>query len=206
MIDLKSVSEKIKKYQGKKDHLKKEMDRRLIEKNGLEKRSIAIEKAQAFIQQVAKETQDKIKCHLEDIVQLAIDTCFPGEYDFFIRFEIKRGRTEAALIFEQNKIEVDPMESSGGGVVDVSSFALRIATWSLSKTDNVIILDEPFKHLSNDLQSRAGEILKRLSEKLKLQILMSTHIEDIIDVADRVFEVRRVKEGKWKKSIVEMKR
>ena len=98
------------------------------------------------------------------------------------------------------------MESSGGGVVDVSSFALRIATWSLSKTNNVIILDEPFKHLSNDLQSRAGEILKRLSEKLKLQILMSTHIEDIIDVADRVFEVRRVKEGKWKKSIVEMKR
>ena len=35
---------------------------------------------------------------------------------------------------------------------------------------------------------------------------MSTHIEDIIDVADQVFEVRRVKDGKWKKSIAEMKR
>jgi hypothetical protein len=206
MIELKEVSAKIKKYQGKKEHLQKEADRRGIEKERLTIRSEAIEKAQAFIQQVAKETQDKIRCHLEDIVQLAIDTCFPGEYDFFIRFEIKRGRTEAALVFEQNGIEVDPMESSGGGVVDVSSFALRIATWSLSKTNNIIIIDEPFKHLSENLQSQAGEMLKRLSEKLKLQILMSTHIENIIDVADRVFEVRRVKDGRFKKSIVEMKR
>jgi DNA repair exonuclease SbcCD ATPase subunit len=206
MIELKSVSEKIKKYQGKKEHLKKESDRRLIEKNRLETRAIAIETAQAFIQQVAKETQDKIRCHLEDIVQLAIDTCFPNEYEFFIRFEIKRGRTEAALVFEQNGIEVDPMESSGGGVVDVSSFALRIATWSLSKTDNVIVLDEPFKHLSTNLQGRAGEILKRLSDKLKLQILMSTHIENIVDVSDRIFEVRRVKEGRFKVSKVELKR
>ncbi len=205
MINLQQYKNKIQQYKGKKEFLEKEFERRKTNIDKLQTRSLAIEKAQVFIQNVAKDTQEKIRFHIEDIVQLAIDTCFPNEYEFKMEFGIKRGKTEAELIFVQNENKIDPMDASGGGVVDITSFALRIAAWSLSKTDNIMILDEPFKHLSNDLQSRAGEILKRLSNKLKLQIIMSTHIENIIDNVDRIFEVRRVKKGKYFRSVVEQK-
>ena len=47
-----------------------------------------LEKAQAFIQNVAKKTQEQLKYHIEDIVQLALDSIFPHEYRFSIDFEV----------------------------------------------------------------------------------------------------------------------
>lgn len=154
----------------------------------------ALEQAQAFLQKVAQETQEHLKFQIEDIVNLALETCFPGEYIFQVQFNIARGKTDAELVFLDQKSgrQVDPMNASGGGVVDLTTFALRIACYALEQgTDNVIILDEPFRFLSRDLQERAGEILKTLSKRMNLQIIMVSHIGEIIDVADKVFEVRK---------------
>jgi DNA repair exonuclease SbcCD ATPase subunit len=152
------------------------------------------EKAQVILQKVAKDTQEKLRYHIEDIVQLALDTCFPDEYEFQVNFEIKRGKTEAKMFFLKDGREVDPMDAAGGGVVDLAAFALRIAAWSLGNTRNVIVLDEPFRFLSKDLQPKAGEILRQLSKRLKLQVLMVTHNTDMIDISDLVFDVR-LKDG-----------
>ena len=157
-----------------------------------------LEDAQIFLQKIAQETQVHLRFQIEDIVNLALETCFPGEYIFQIKFEISRGKTEAELVFldQKTKRQIDPMNASGGGVVDLTTFALRIACYALERgTDNVIVLDEPFRFLSRDLQQRAGEILKTLSERMNLQIIMVSHIGEIIDVADKVFEVKKNENG-----------
>ena len=157
-----------------------------------------LENAQVFLQKVAQQTQEHLRFQIEDIVNLALETCFPGEYTFEILFEISRGKTNAELVFLDQKTgrQIDPMNASGGGVVDLTTFALRIACYALEhNTDNVIVLDEPFRFLSRDLQERAGEILKTLSEKMNLQIIMVSHISEIINVADKVFEVKKGSDG-----------
>lgn len=164
----------------------------------LNERLKLLEQSQAFLQKVAQETQQHLKFQVEDIVNLALETCFPGEYTFQILFNIARGKTDAELVFLDQKTgrPVDPMNASGGGVVDLTTFALRIACYALEQgTDNVIVLDEPFRFLSRDLQQRAGEILKTLSQRMQLQIIMVSHIGEIIDVADKVFEVRKGEDG-----------
>lgn len=178
--------------------LQKDIDACAGKKSKLEKRLETMEQAQAFLQKVAQETQEHLKFQVEDIVNLALETCFPGEYTFQILFNISRGKTEAELLFLDQKTgrQVDPMNASGGGVVDLTTFALRIACYALEQgTDNVIVLDEPFRFLSRDLQERAGEILRTLADKMHLQIIMVTHIGEIIDVADRVFEVKKDENG-----------
>ena len=165
-----------------------------------------LEQAQAFLQKIAQDTQSQLKFQIEDIVNLALETCFPNEYVFQLQFTIARGKTDAELVFLSQKTNrpIDPMNASGGGVVDLTSFALRIASYALEQgIDNVIILDEPFRFISRDLQVRAGEILKTLSEKLGLQILMVTHIGEMIDIADKVFEVRKNSDGR---SIVKVRK
>jgi hypothetical protein len=154
-----------------------------------------LEEAQAFLQTVAAETQGQLRFHIEDMVQAAIDACWPGEYAFVCRFETKRGRTEASLLLLKEGAEIDPMAASGGGVVDVISFALRLAAWSLSKTKPLLVFDEPFKHLSRDLRPKAAEILRELSRNLGLQIVLTTHDEILLEVADRVFENKIDREG-----------
>lgn len=153
----------------------------------------SIEKAQALIQKVAQETQELLTFQINDVVNTALSTCFPDEYVFKIEFEIKREKTEAKLIFIKNGFEINPMSASGGGVVDVASFALRIAAWSLSNYNNTLIIDEGFRFLSRDLQPRAAEILEEISKKLNLQIVQVSHSPDIIEKSDKVFSVALVK-------------
>ena len=151
--------------------------------------------AQAFLQDVAQKTQSKLKLQIEDIVNLALETCFPNEYEFRIDFNVSRGKTEAELIFLSKLTgnKIDPMNASGGGVVDLTSFALRIACYTLQyNINNVIVLDEPFRFISRDLQDKAGHILKSLSQKLGLQIIMVTHIPELVNVADKIFEVKKI--------------
>ena len=144
---------------------------------------------QVLFQKVAQETQEQLKYHLEDVVQLAIDTCFPGEYKFSVSFELLRGKTEAHIVLIKNGKEIDPLTAVGGGLVDLLSFALRISIWTLTKTRNTIILDEPFKHLSENLHSFAGEFLKTISKKMGIQFIMVSHNKTIIDSADNVITI-----------------
>jgi len=166
---------------------------------GLNNRIKLLEQAQAFLQKIAQSTQEKLKMNVEDIVNLALETCFPNEYVFKLNFNIARGKTDAELVFLSQKTgrELDPMNCAGGGVVDITAWSLRLACYALEQgTDNVIILDEPMKFVSKDLQARVGEILKTLSEKLNLQIIMVTHINEMIDIADKVFEVKKNPDGR----------
>ena len=70
--------------------------------------------------------------------------------------------------------EFDPMEESGGGVVDLAAFALRLASWSMQapRSRNCIMLDEPFKHLSKNLHDKASEMIKAVSKKLHVQFII----------------------------------
>lgn len=191
ILQAKSIFERAK---GAKAQLQKDLKETEMRKKAKSSYLELLEQAQVFLQKVAQATQEKLKFQVEDVVNLALDTCFPNEYEFKIDFEILRGKTEAKLVFLSKKTnkEIDPMTASGGGVVDLTSFALRIACYALEKNiDNVIILDEPFRFLSRDLQERAGSIIKILSERLDLQIILVTHIPELINYCDKVFQVSK---------------
>lgn len=197
-MTIERIKELYQQSKGMKNQLEKQIEENKSEKTKLENKIKLIEQAQAFLQKVAQETQQELKFKIEDIVNLALETVFPGEYEFEIQFEISRGKTTAELVFKDQRSGrlIDPLNASGGGVADVTSFALRIACYALEKgTDNVIVLDEPMKFVSKDLLNNVCEIIKVLSEKMKLQIIMVTHIPELIDVANRVFVVKKNKEG-----------
>ena len=144
----------------------------------------------ALFQKAAQDTQQKLEFHISNLVSTALAAVFDDPYTFQLEFVQKRNKTEAELWFVRNDEKMKPIDASGGGAVDVASFALRIAFWSLTKkTRPLIILDEPFKHLSSDLQNRASDMLKMLSENLGLQIILVSHIDQLISTADKEFKV-----------------
>jgi DNA repair exonuclease SbcCD ATPase subunit len=197
-MDFEKIERLFNQSKGVRSQIQKQLQETKELKKFSEKKLRLIEEAQIFFQKVAQNTQEKLKFQIEDIVNLALESVFPNEYLFQMNFNVSRGKTEAELVFQDKRTgqTIDPMEASGGGVVDLTCFALRISAFALeSGTDNLIILDEPFKFISRDLQERAGEILKKLSEKMKLQIIMVTHIPEFIEVADKVFEVRKNEKG-----------
>lgn len=153
------------------------------------------EQAQEVIRQVALKTQQQLQFHISDIVTMALEAVFDNPYKLAVEFIQRRNKTECDLYFVRNNEKIDPLSASGGGAVDVASFALRVASWSMSipHTRNTLILDEPFRYLSSNLLPKASDMLKEVSNRLGLQIVMVTHADEFIESADKVFSVSKKK-------------
>lgn len=147
-------------------------------------------KAREIITIVAKETQQQLEMRITNIVSMALAAVFPDPYQFKLVFNERRNQTEADLLLVRDGEELSPVEGAGGGVLDVTSFALRIAVLLMSNYRRVIILDEPFRHLSADLQPKASEMMKMLSDKLGIQFIMVSHEDGIIDCADNIINIK----------------
>lgn len=151
--------------------------------------------AMQIIQEVAKKTLDQISVNVSDVVTQALHAVFPNPYDFEMEFVTRRNQTECDLWLTKSKVKIHPLEASGGGVLDVVSFALRAVFLVLKKdTRPLLILDEPFKFVSADLQKYCGAMLKNVSDKLGFQVIMVTHIDKLIDEMDKVFRIQQINE------------
>lgn len=166
-----------------------------------------IEEGQKIVQEVALATQSKLKMSIEPIVTSALDIVFKEEaYEFVVDFEVKRGKTECSLLFQRDGFKYDPISSSGFGAIDVAAFALRLALWNISRptTNPIFFLDEPFKHLSEDLQESVMEMVRLLSEKLGIQVVLVSHNKetDVMEYSNKVFRVAKNDNGISKVTIV----
>jgi len=134
--------------------------------------------AQEITQAVASAVQQQAHQKIAGIVSKCLALVFEEPYVFQIHFEQKRGKTEARLAFSRNGNELDPLEDSGLGVVDVASFALRLAALILGRPPRrrTIVLDEPMKFVSTDHHTRIHTMLNTLAEELDVQLVLVTHI------------------------------
>jgi len=140
-----------------------------------------LEQAQGICQAVAQQVQQQAHERIASVVTKSLQAVFDDPYEFRIHFERKRGRTEARLVFERGGEEIDPMEASGGGPVDVASFALRLSCMMLSRPPirRLLVLDEPFKFVSPNLRDRVRRLIEGLSEEFGIQIIMVTHMDEL---------------------------
>jgi hypothetical protein len=139
--------------------------------------------AQIIVQGVAEAVQQHAHAQIGSLVTRCLHAVFgDNTYSFKIRFEKKRGRTDAVLVFVGPTGEEidDPDDGIGGGVVDVASFALRLAELVLARPRKrkLLVCDEPMRNLNGDeYQQRFGELILALSEELGIQIILATDDE-----------------------------
>jgi DNA repair exonuclease SbcCD ATPase subunit len=149
------------------------------------------EEAREIIREVGLKTQQQLQYHISEITSLALGAVYDDPYQLVAEFVQRRNKTECDLLFERGGERMDPLAASGGGAVNIAAFALRVASWSMlhPRSNNVLVLDEPFGNVSVDLLPRVSEMVQQISSKLGLQIIMVTHAEELIENADRTFRV-----------------
>ena len=142
--------------------------------------SVSVE-SQRILQELAQQVQQRVHRRIAGVVSRCLEAVFDRPYSFNLTFEQKRGKTEAVITFLRDGVEVDPMTASGGGVVDVACFALRLACLMLRKPPlrRVLVLDEPFRFVSRSLRPRVRELLETLAEEMEVQFVIVTHMEEL---------------------------
>ncbi|HLP44172.1 MAG TPA: hypothetical protein VK145_02735, partial [Candidatus Nanoarchaeia archaeon] len=153
------------------------------------------EQAREIIKEVGRKTMQQLEFHISEITSLAMEAVFPDPYQLKVAFVERRNKTECDLVFQRDGFETKPLEEAGFGAVDVASFALRVASWSMQNphSRNVLILDEPFKHLKGlEANRQVLKMIHEISKKMGIQIIMISDEriprEDIIELSDRTFE------------------
>ena len=146
--------------------------------------------AHEILRKLAQTTQEQIQNYISNIVTIGINTIFETKDKFIIEFEQKRNQVEVQFWIENKENRINPFDADGGGLCDLISFLLRIAFWSIERKGQVIILDEPFKHLSQDLHEKMSYLLKKLSTTLNLQFIIVSHSQEINAIADKYFLVQ----------------
>lgn len=141
----------------------------------------AADQALQIMQALAETVQQEAHSRIAGVVTRCLVTVFEEPYEFHIRFRKARGRTEAELVFTRDGQDINPIDASGGGVVDVASFALRLSCLMLSRPARrrKVVLDEPFKFVSADLRVRVRLMLENLSAELGVQFTIITHIDEL---------------------------
>lgn len=188
-----SILEKFEGLKAQKTVYKTERDNVRGKQNSLEESVEKYKHASEIVNSALITTQRGVKEFIEDIVTKALQIVYQDSYRFKLKFEAKRNQSEVRLIVEENGIEYDVQnDEKGGGVLDVVSFALRLAFNALDSESgtNVFILDECAKNLGN-LREKFGNMMKELSEMLGLQIFIVTHSDELAQSADAIYQIKR---------------
>ena len=154
-------------------------------------RVATVNKARAYFQEIAETTQRDVADTLSVIITSAIKAVFDtDEYRCEIIFGTARNQSDAKLILVKGEEEIDdPLDSISGGMIDVAAFAARVGFIFLKGSRKVLIADEPFKGVSEDLKGRCPEMLRLLSEQLGMQFIIISHMKEMIDGADNVLTI-----------------
>lgn len=174
--------EQVDKIYNKRATYKDEIEYLNKQNESLEKELKINKEALNVVKQMYQHIQNKIHEKIALLVTKCIRSIFLENIEFVIKFEEKKSRTEANLIFVKDDMELDPMESTGGGVMDVASFAIRLAYLMIKKPKprNLIIMDEPFRFVSEEARYRIRALIEQLARDLDIQFIIVTHQSEIV--------------------------
>jgi len=160
-----------------------------------EKDIILSTKAVELLDMVQTITKDYTCNKFETLVTQMLQFIFESdEYEFKLEFGRRGNLQELKFYIKKPNIEeiFDPMDVSGGGVLNIISVALRIVLIEIStpRIHGPMIFDESFSNLSEEYLPNAARFLKDLTKKLNRQIILITHKDHFKEEAERLIEIK----------------
>jgi DNA repair exonuclease SbcCD ATPase subunit len=154
-----------------------------------------VSKSSLFLQSLSDTARIQVIEKISGLVTEVLQAVKDKNLTFKMELGTERGQPDLKFFVVDSLTgkEMDVLESCGGGIADLVSFALRISLllkWQ-PKLERVLICDESLKFVSVQDQELAGEFVRKLSEQLGLQIIFISHSKTLAEKAHRTFEVTK---------------
>lgn len=201
---LANLKEEIKKIERKiieKESLKKSVEERLqnkiVEKIKITDEIELLESVNILLQKTSNFAREQSKNQIEELTTNCIQFIFENQSKFIVEIDelYSKASADFYIIDQEENVEIKtkPVESRGGGLIDIISLALRISFLQLYKPliNGPLVLDEPAKHVSEDYIYNVGDFIKRSSEMFNRQIIMVTHNTHLASIAQNVYKISK---------------
>ncbi len=150
--------------------------------------------ALVFLETLANSRRSTIKTKIESVLTEAIKMIYGEQYHVELVYSVKNNRSHMDIeVVKKTPLGIvqRTMEGFGGGISDCLSVPLRLLVLLGSKqSDKVCILDEAYKHVDVDRVENVANFIKNIAKKLGVQIILLSHHEAMVSVADSVFQIK----------------
>ena len=148
-------------------------------------------KAIEFIEKVSTEERRVVKKKVEELITSCLHEVFDDTYSVEFEYGMKRSKTSVEVHSirkcEDGVVVKRQIDGIGGGVADAISLPLKlIVLLNDSDLDRIFVIDEPGKHLSVNHVPKFANFLSTISQKLGVQIIMSSHHTCMDKFADSI--------------------
>lgn len=190
-----NLNERFFKIKAHKQYLEKTAQESKLQVLLNETNLIKFSDALDFLYKFSEFTRNEVKTKLETLANLALSSVFTDKQ---MEFRVVPNRNKKGLFYELYIItdgNITPLEDcKGGGVLDIISLCLRISYLRIFKGSlrQVLILDEPFKNLDDIRRPAAIEWLSTTAKEMGLQLIIVTHLVDLIEKADKAIKVEQI--------------
>lgn len=185
-------------------NLKKDIATIKSKAQALDAMNQSLERVIIILTQAATTSRDNARAHFEKIITDALQFVTQSkDYEFIIK-ELT-GRAKASYEFyiksTVNGVECiqKPEDANGGGFVDIISVAAKYAYREIFNDPKImsdtLLYDEPGKMISEQMSIKFAEYVKFLGNHYGRQTIMITHNENLSNVADKTFVVRKDRNG-----------
>ncbi len=156
------------------------------------------EKAATVLASLGEERQNEAQRQIEELVTRGLQVIFGEDLSFHLIQSVK-GKTPVVEFvvrstYNGTKVDTEVMSARGGGLAATVGFLLRLVVLLLSKQkeETILFLDESFGMLSKEYVPSMVEFMKELVDKTGVQIVLVTHQEEFLGVADRQYRFKLV--------------
>lgn len=153
------------------------------------------DKVTGFLNSLGEDRQLKAQSAIEHLVTRGLQTIFDDSLSFHIVQSVKGKAANVDFLVRTtlpgSVVETPVMDARGGGLAATIGFLLRVVVMLLAqgtKKENILVLDESFAMVSEDYLAPLGEFLRELVDKTGIQIIMVSHQDIWVDVADKVYK------------------
>lgn len=138
--------------------------------------------------------QRKFQKSTETIVSEGLSHVFGEELQLQIKPSTKADMSAVEFVLIKDGQEEDIMEGQGGGYIGIIAFLLRVLLIMASRPllRLLLIMDEPFSHLSAEFRGPLAEMAAALIDRLGFQVIMVTQEREYVEAADVAYNFEKV--------------
>lgn len=159
-----------------------------------------LEQCLLVLQKLGGHQREIARKRLEELGTLALQYSLGPDNQLIIQLKEVR-KKPIAEVYVYNKttgFQTDPLEANGGGIVDILSIAMRIVALQCIQNPSVegpILLDEPFKMVSEEYIPMIVNFTKTISQEFGRQIILVTHNPYLAENCDQILRVALDEKG-----------
>lgn len=196
---LKELKTLIDQKQGSINTLSTQLDSETTRLTEIKVNRELYKKCVEVLNQLQDSTKEQVKTEIETLVTYGLQSIMGDGYKFEIIFDRRGNLSDIKFrIITPSNTDPEPEnieDEESGFILDVVSVCLRIILCEFFKdrTGDFLILDEPFKGISEQKLEATMNFLKEISKKLNRQIILITHQKHFYLNCDNGIDLEKLK-------------